>query len=98
MPTSSLLSFDTDLAWFEAIATRASRRRYDGEPVRPEALQSIEDACRRASALPGEGVRAVAVNAPPDGVFTGSSATTALRSPVGAVRRPRLSLIASAPG
>jgi hypothetical protein len=48
VPRSSLLSFDTDLAWFDAIATRASRRRYDGEPVRPEALQSIEGACRRA--------------------------------------------------
>jgi hypothetical protein len=70
-PTVALPRFRLEPAWFEAIAIRASRRRFDGRPVRAEALQRIGAACRTVSERADTGVRAVLVDARPDGVFTG---------------------------
>ena len=71
MPNTPLPRFKLEPAWFDAIAIRASRRRYDGQPVRPDALERIDAVCRTVSEPVGTGVRAVRVDAAPDGVFTG---------------------------
>ena len=71
MSNVALPRFRLEPAWFHAIAIRASRRRYDGLPLRAEAIERIGAACRTVSEPAGHGVRAVLVNAPPDGVFTG---------------------------
>jgi hypothetical protein len=68
---TALPRFKLEPAWFDAITTRASRRRYDGQPVRPDALERIDAVCRTVSEPVDTGVRAVRVDAAPDGVFTG---------------------------
>jgi hypothetical protein len=39
MPNTPLPRFQLDLRWYDAVATRASRRRYDGRPSLPEAAK-----------------------------------------------------------
>lgn len=58
-------------SWFDAIASRASRRRFDGRPVRSEAIKRIDVVCRVVSETTETTVRAVRVAASPEGVFTG---------------------------
>ncbi len=70
MPNIALPRFRIEPSWFDAIATRVSRRRFDGRPVRSEAIQRIDAACRTVSE-PAHTVRAVLVDAAPDAVFTG---------------------------
>jgi len=69
--SSALPRIKLEPDWFAAIGTRASRRRYDGQPVRPDALERIDAVCRAVSAPVNSGVRAVRVGAAPDRVFTG---------------------------
>jgi len=71
VPNVALPRFRLEPAWFDAIAIRASRRRFDGSPVRSEALERIGATCRTVSEPADTGVRAVLVDAAPGGVFTG---------------------------
>jgi hypothetical protein len=71
MPNITLPRFRIEPEWFDAIAVRASRRRFDGRPVDPAALERIGTVCRAVSEPSENAVRAVLVAARPDGVFTG---------------------------
>jgi nitroreductase len=57
-----------DPAWFEAITSRRSRRRYERRPVAPEAVAALRGLCERFSLAPG--VRVELVEGGAD-VFTG---------------------------
>lgn len=70
MTSTSLPRFALEPAWYDAIAQRTSRRRFDGTPVRADAIEQISAACQLVSE-PQDGVRAVLVDKAPDGVFTG---------------------------
>lgn len=54
---------------YDAIASRSSRRAFDGRKVDSAVLDRIEETCRRASE--GRGARAVLVRNAPESVFTG---------------------------
>lgn len=71
MDDLSFPQIELDAAWFDAIATRASRRRFDGRSVRADDLERVRSVCRRVSATEAGGVRAVVVDAAPDGLFKG---------------------------
>jgi hypothetical protein len=68
---STLPRFPIAPSWFDAIATRASRRRFDGRPVQGEALGRIDAVCRSVSAAAATDVRAVMIDAAPERVFKG---------------------------
>ena len=63
--------FPLEPSWFDAIDARASRRRYDGRPVSPEGVQCIDAVCQTVSGPAPAQVRAVRVDAAPDGLFKG---------------------------
>ncbi len=71
MPNIALPRFRIEPRWFDAIATRVSRRRFDGGPVRSEAVERIDAACRTVSEPAGTAARAVRVDVAPNAVFTG---------------------------
>lgn len=70
MPETATALSTIDPKWFDAIALRASHRRFDGRPIDPAALVRLEAACRAVSES-SPVARAVLVNRAPDGVFTG---------------------------
>jgi nitroreductase len=55
--------------WFDAIASRVSRRSFDGRKVDSAVLDRVEETCRRVSE--GRSARAVLVRNAPQSVFTG---------------------------
>jgi hypothetical protein len=57
-----------DLAWYDAIATRRSRRRYSDRKVAPAALEALRSLCDSFRLAPG--ARAALVEGD-GGVFTG---------------------------
>jgi nitroreductase len=61
--------------WYDAIANRVSRRRFDGRPVQDGLREQLEAFCDGAGGLPGgQGpaqVRAVLVDDPEQRLFTG---------------------------
>ena len=71
MASETLPRFRIEPSWFDAIARRASRRRFDGRPLPPEAVERVDTVCRSVSEAAGGGVRAVLVNAAPQRVFKG---------------------------
>jgi hypothetical protein len=58
-----------DPLWYDSIARRTSRRRFDGTPVAPEQCAALSELCARFTPFPGS--RAVFVEHAPDGIFTG---------------------------
>lgn len=57
------------LEWFDAIARRVSRRRFDGRKVDSAVLDRVDETCRRVSE--GRDGRAVLVRHAPQDIFTG---------------------------
>ncbi|MBC7106437.1 MAG: nitroreductase family protein [Firmicutes bacterium] len=55
--------------WYGAITRRRSRRRFDGRPVEPAALERLRGLCREFAPHPE--ARAVVVTTAPDEVFRG---------------------------
>jgi len=58
-----------DLAWYDGIRGRMSRRRFDGSPVAPEALGRLQIMCREFQPRPL--ARLALVEAAPPELFTG---------------------------
>ena len=58
-----------DPAWYDVIARRVSRRRFDGTPIPAEAAASLSSLCDSFRPFPD--ARAVFVADAPDGLFTG---------------------------
>lgn len=56
--------------WYRAIEKRYSRRQYDGRPIDPEKVASLEETIRLFT--PFEDTRAVLVTQPPTDVFRGA--------------------------
>ncbi len=66
------LSFDSDLpvqAWLEAARVRRSRRSYDDRALPDGAKEALEELCQRFR--PNPVARAVFIDAPPAGIFSG---------------------------
>lgn len=60
-------------AWYEAIYTRRSRRKYIPDPISTEALNQLTHTIQNLNSEPFlEGARAVMVNQNPDDVFKGA--------------------------
>ena len=62
--------FPLDAEWFDAIARRVSRRRFDKRPVSTTCLNRLEERCDELSQAAGS-TRAVLVRETPHDVFTG---------------------------
>jgi hypothetical protein len=69
MSTSTAPRHAVKPEWFEAIARRVSRRRFNGRKVDSAVLDRVEETCHFASE--GRSARAVLVRSAPQSVFTG---------------------------
>jgi len=71
MTSTSLPRIPLEPSWVDAIGRRASRRRFDGRPVSPEALAGIEAVSRSVREAAQPVARAVLLVAAPEGLFKG---------------------------
>ncbi len=70
MPLTPPVSRALDPAWLNAVQTRISSRRYNGETIDGALLDQLDQTCERLSATPGA-ARAILVREAPPEVFTG---------------------------